>query len=276
MKTQPTTYKSPETFDLLGTIEEFAMRGSMVGAVLFACAMPWPALGQEIPHSTLKQDRSVADADSFYMRRQEIKGIEIKAPISVHPDALKAAGQVVAKMLANRSDIADRMKERKAGLAIIPHDRFITALPEFARLSNKNDPNGNPYDSFKVRGAGGVPGQPVTATSEENLLRSNKDPFAAENITVHEFAHGIMNLGFTDDERRQWLGIYDRAKQRKLFPGAFAMTNPDEYWAELSQSYFGVNNEINGPLIISQRDPEAFRFLEGVYGRHGSIGTKKK
>lgn len=214
----------------------------------------------------LHNDAALADDNTLYARHDEAVGVTIKAPKSVSPDALKVAKQAITKMLSRRPDIAERMKDRKAALAIIPRNAFITILPEFSSLSGKNDPNGNPYDSFKVRGAGGVPGQPVTATSEENLLRLKGDPFAAENITVHEFAHGIMNLGFSDDEKRQWVAIYNNAKQKNLFPGAFAMTNADEYWAELTQSYFGVNNEINGPMLIGQRDPEAFRFLEAVYG----------
>lgn len=211
-------------------------------------------------------DVGLADDKDFYGRREEVMGIEVKAPSTVHRDALKVAKQIIAQMLRNRTDIADRMKERKAALSIIPHSRFITVLPEFSQLSGKKDPNGNPYDSFKVRGAGGVAGQPVTATSEENLLRLKGDPFSSEDITYHEFAHAIMNLGFTDDERRSWRTIYERAKQKNLFPGAFAMTNADEYWAELSQSYFGVNNEINGSAVIRQRDPEAFQFVESIYG----------
>jgi len=76
-----------------------------------------------------------------------------------------------------------------------------------------------------------------------------------------------MNLGFTNEEKKKWLQIYESAKSRNLFPNAFAMANADEYWAELSQSYFGVNNEINGEELIEQTDPEADHFLKSIYGR---------
>jgi hypothetical protein len=218
---------------------------------------------------------SLADDNDFYAHRDEVMGIEIKAPEMVDPAALKVAKLGISIMLRNRPDIADRMQNRKASLAIIPHRSFITVLPEFKRLSGKNDPNGNPYDSFKVRGAGGVRSQPVTATSEENLLRLDGDAFAAESVTCHEFAHAIMNLGFSDEEHRRWKAIYEAAKQQDLFPGAFAMTSADEYWAELSQSYFGVNNEINGLLAIQRSDPDAFRFLEEIYGSDSS-STKNR
>jgi hypothetical protein len=206
-----------------------------------------------------------AQEQPFYTQTNEVKGILIKAPASVDPKALKAAGAIVSVML-QRDDILGRMHARKAALAIIPRSQFMTALPEFAYLHGKKDPNGNPYDSFAVRGGGGIPSQPVTATSEENLLRLKGDPWAAENTTYHEFAHGMMNLGFSEEQLHRWRDIYKSAKQRNLFPGAFAMKNADEYWAELSQSFFGVNNEINGPAFIKQHDPGAYEFLESVYG----------
>ncbi len=203
--------------------------------------------------------------NNYYARKEQVLGIEIKAGTSVDPAALGAAKRIITTMLRTRPDIGKRMKDAKAALAIIPRTKFITDLPEFKEFSGKNDPNGNPYDSFKVRGAGGTPARPVTAVAEENLLGLKNDAFSAENLCVHEFAHAIMNLGFSDEERSAWNDLYDAGKSRNTFPGAFAMSNADEYWAELSQSYFNLNNEINGQLVIRQRDPEAFKFLESVY-----------
>ena len=210
------------------------------------------------------------DEDEFYSRREHVLGIEIKAPRVVSPKAFVPAKRAVTIMLTERPDIAKRMEDQNAAIAIIPQKRFITMLPEYAKWSGKNDPNGSPYDSFKVRGAGAVPKQPVTATSEENLLRLPGDPFAKESVICHEFAHAIMNLGFSEEESKEWKSIYKDAKQKNTFAGAFAMTNADEYWAELSQSYFGVNNEINNPLLIRKPDPTAYRFLESIYGEQGS------
>ena len=209
---------------------------------------------------------AATESNGFYAYHDSAAGIDLQVHSSVHPDAVAAAKRTIEKMLSARPDIAGRMQARQARLSIIPRDRFITFLPEFARLSGTNDPNGTAYDSFGVRGAGGIPSQPVTATSEENLRKLPGDPFAGEDVTTHEFAHAIMNLGFSDEERRGWTQLYQAAKRRKAFPGAFAMTHEDEYWAELSQSYFGVNNEINGRETVGRGDPEALKFLAAVYG----------
>ena len=226
-------------------------RLSVAGATLsLGCLGPSAGVGQPLSHP----------------RSDTARGITIKAPAAVDPKALERAKEVIEQMLSGREDIRVRLVERKAALAIIPKGSYITALPEFASLSGKKDPNGNPYDSFAVRGAGAVIGQPVTATAEENLLKLPGDPFAAESVAHHEFAHAVMNLGFTEVDHGEWKAIFRAAADRRLFPGAFAMSNADEYWAELSQSYFSVNNEINGPKLIQEKDPTAAAFLEKVYG----------
>ena len=215
-------------------------------------------------HQTYAQHHSEATAPAVYSQTNFSKGIIIKAPASVDPKALNEAASIVSIML-QRPDIAARMTLRQAALAIIPATAYITALPDFTDLSGQNDPNDDPYDSFEVRGAGGIREQPVTATSEENLLHSKGDRFGDYNVTYHEFAHAIMNLGFSDQELRKWRRIYKTARRLNFFPGQYAMKDANEYWAELSQSYFGMNDEMNGPALIRHRDPAAYRFLESIY-----------
>ena len=152
-----------------------------------------------------------------YTQFAEAQGITIKAPGTVDPRAVKAAKEVLDQMLANaRPDIVERMRAREAALAIIPLDEYITALPEFAYLSGHRDPNGNLYDSMDVRGAGGILGQPVTSTSEENLLRLRTDPFRKIHLAVHEVAHAVKNLGFSEEDKVNWLAIYQNARRNKI------------------------------------------------------------
>lgn len=189
----------------------------------------------------------------------------IKAPASVDPQAIERAKEIVVQMLSGRADIRDRLASQGAAVSIIARDAYVTSLPEFSHLSGRLDRNGNPYNSFTIRGLGAVSGQPVTATSEENLLRLPGDPFAAESVLHHEFAHAIMNLGFTAEDLRRWTTIYQNAVASRKFAGTFAITHRDEYFAELSQSYFSVNNEIGGPSQILSEDPEAYASLRDIY-----------
>ena len=97
-------------------------------------------------------------------------GISVKASQTVDPKALEAGADTVRVMLAHRPDMAQRMAEAGAALSIVPKDKYITEIPELAYLEGRLDLNGNPYDSFTVRGAGGIFQQPTTVPSEENLL----------------------------------------------------------------------------------------------------------
>ena len=104
-----------------------------------------------------------------------MNGIKVKASTGVDPGAVVAAADIISLMLAHQPDIARRMSDAGASLAIIPKDRYITEIPELSYLQGRRDPNGNPYDSFTVRGAGGIRGQTTTVTSEENLLGLDED-----------------------------------------------------------------------------------------------------
>ena len=139
-------------------------------------------------------------------------GISVKASQTVDPKALEAGADTVHVMLAHRPDIARRMAEAGAALAIVPRDMYITEIPELGYLKGQLDLNGNPYDSFTVLGAGGIPQQPTTVT------------FWAEDITVHEWAHAIENLGFNDETRTKWRDLFDQRPRKKTY---FLLHDPD-------------------------------------------------
>ena len=72
---------------------------------------------------------------------------------------MRAATDVVDTMLAHaRRDIRECLPNVGAGLAIIPKDEYVTTLPEFADLKGKRDFTGRAYESFRIRGLGGVKG----------------------------------------------------------------------------------------------------------------------
>ena len=78
-----------------------------------------------------------------------------------------------------------------------------------------------------------------------------------------------MNLCFSALNHARITTHYEEARQQNVFPGAFAMANVDEFWAEMSQSFFDVNNEIGGPKVIEEKLPAVYDFLKTVYGEGG-------
>ncbi len=65
-----------------------------------------------------------------YTQSVDVDGISVKASRAVDPKALKAGADTVRVMLAHRPDMARRMAEASAALAIVPKDRYITEIPE--------------------------------------------------------------------------------------------------------------------------------------------------
>ncbi len=222
--------------------------------------------------SDLGLDVCEPSAAEYYTQFEQVGLIQIKASDAVVPEALTAAAGIIRRMIEHRPDIAERLGDSGASLAIIPTNSYITELPEFRYLSGELDPNGNSYDSFAIRGAGGIRTQTTTATAEENLLDlpENSMRFWDEDITVHEWAHAIENIGFDNEMREEWLALFEAAREAGLFPGTFGLATEGgrEFFAEMSQAFFGVDNRIK-PEDFLGAGPVGTRILnalEEVYG----------
>ncbi len=65
------------------------------------------------------------------------------------------------------------------------------------------------------------------------------DRYPTESILVHEFAHAVMNIGMTEEQREAVREAYEKAREDGLYKSdIYMMANADEYWAEGSQSWF--------------------------------------
>ena len=98
------------------------------------------------------------------------------------------------------------------------------------------------------------------------------------SVVLHELAHAwhdqFLPGGFGNKEVR---AAYEAAKGKKryesclLYTGrrlrAYAMTNPMEYFAELSEAYFGTNDFF--PFVgaeLKNHDPEGYKLLRKLWG----------
>lgn len=96
-------------------------------------------------------------------------------------------------------------------------------------------------------------------------------------MMMHELAHAFHHLVLGVDHK----GIksaYDDAMEKKLYESvkyvrgdkkkAYATTNPQEYFAELAEAYFGKNDFY--PFTreeLRKHDPAGYRMVEGVWGK---------
>ncbi len=227
--------------------------------------------------------RSREGIPPFYTQLVRAEGFPIVASKNVNPYALKEAAYLVNMMLAKRPDVRTAMIRSGARLCVMAHDEFITDLPEFARMTRGHAPDpsmrdisAKAYWDARVRGTGGSQSDPFCTCAEENLLGYPGDPYAAECILIHEFAHnihlrGLTNVDPTFDRRLE--DAYRAAMKAGLWKGKYAGVNHHEYFAEGVQSWFDDNrqndhdhNHVNTRAELVEYDPALAALCKEVFG----------
>ncbi len=209
-------------------------------------------------------------APAFYKKYIDADGYPIVASEKVNDYALKKAAFLVNLMLARRPDVRVAMVKSGSRMSIIAHNEFTTDQPEWAWMKPKD------FWDARARGMGGSPTDPFCSTGEENLLAYPGDPYAAESILIHEFAHnihlrGMVNVDPTFDKRVK--ATYDSAMKAGLWKGKYAAVNHHEYFAEGVQSWFDNNrvndhdhNHVNTRALLLEYDSGLAALCREVFG----------
>jgi len=223
----------------------------------------------------------------FYAKFIRANGYPIVASQRVSDYALKEAAFLVNAMLARRPDVRDAMIRSGSRLCIMAYDEFTTGLPEFEGLARGEQEGGLDGKSFwdrRARGLGGSRHDPYCSCAEENLLGYPGDPYATENILIHEFAHnihlrGMVNVDPTFDARLK--ETYNKAMAAGLWKGKYASVDPHEYFAEGVQSWFDDNrendhdhNHVNTRAELLEYDPGLAALCREVFGDTVLVYTK--
>lgn len=207
--------------------------------------------------------------DPFYRKHVAALGLPVIASEQVQDEALIEAGLLIGLLLHDRPDVAEAMVAAGTRFVVIGHGEFTTDIPEYRTLEPKN------YWDRRARGLGASPDRPAVSCGEENLLALPGDPYAAENILIHEFAHAIHEMGLRRIDERfdaRLQATFDAAMAAGLWRGKYAATNPAEYWAEAVQSYFDTNrendhdhNHVNTRDELREYDPRLFALVDEVF-----------
>ncbi|QDU37546.1 hypothetical protein Mal4_18600 [Maioricimonas rarisocia] len=218
------------------------------------------------------------ELDPFYAKYVSAGGYPIVSSANVSDYALKEAAWLVDLMLSRRPDVREAMIRSGSRLIVMAHDEFTTDVPEYKHMKPRD------FWDARARGLGGSRTDPVCSCGEENLLAYEGDPYAAENILIHEFAHnihlrGMVNLDPTFDERLKT--AYDEAMKAGLWKGKYAATNHHEYFAEGVQSWFDNNrppdhdhNHVDTRAELREYDPGLAELCEEVFGDTELVYTK--
>ena len=274
-------------FSPVAHLKRLVVPSVTVAALFVFLAVPSLAVSNETDTFKVQPPPVELKAQRFYTKYVDADGYPILASDNVSDYALKEAAFLATQMLAHRPDIKRAMVASGSRMLIMAHTEFTTDLPEFARF--KTDENfANDFPAFagfdsgdywdaRARGTGGSKEDPYCTVAEENLLAYPGDPYAAECILIHEFAHnihlrGMVNLDSSFDERLK--NTYDAAMAKGLWKGKYASVNHHEYFAEGVQSWFGNNrppdhdhNHVDTRVELKEYDPELAKICEEVFGK---------
>jgi hypothetical protein len=172
--------------------------------------------------------------DPFYQKCVTVMGLPIVASAKPSDFALLEAAYIVRQMLGGRPEIVQALVTNKVKVVVMAYNEFTTDLPEQRAMKPPV------YWDARARGLGGK----TCSCAEENLLGFPGDPYAVENILIHEFAHVIHEeamrvIDATFNSRLET--AYRSATERRLWKGTYATVNPSEYWAESVQNWFDNN-----------------------------------
>ena len=177
-------------------------------------------------------------------------GLDVIAPAVVSPVAVRRAAAIVAEMLVNRPDILKMMAQtqyvvvggQRMTFGELPEERAVAAARDWGE-----DADYGYLDAPVGFGAGPSDVTPYVLVDEVNLLCSIHVPYADEDAVVHQVARGVhyaITAGPAGDyaEHNLWV-MYDRALAAGLWEGHYAATGAWEYFAEVFQSWAGVNDD---------------------------------
>ncbi len=244
----------------------------------------------QVPVQAFRFDPHSKDGvPAFYAQSVGARGFPIVASAKVNPYALKEAAFIIDQMLDKRPDLRSAMIQSGSRLCILAHTEFTTDQPEFAWLAEEPVPSFpgisiKDYRDARARGMGGSATDPFCSCAEENLLGYPGDPYAAECILIHEFAHhihlrGLANVDATFDTRLK--ATYAAAIKAGLWKGKYASVNHHEYFAEGAQSWFDNNrendhdhNHVNTRAELLDYDPALAAQCREVFRDTSLIYTK--
>lgn len=243
-------------------------------------------LGLSLATSLAAQEITAPPAElkvpEFYSKYLSAQGYPIVASANVNDYALREAAFLINMMLAKRPDVREAMIKSGSRMSIIGWNEFTTDQPEWKWMGLPSQDNkqaegitARDFWDARARGMGGSETDPYCSCGEENLLNYPGDPYHAECILIHEFAHnihlrGLVNVDSTFDPRLK--AAYQKAMAAGLWKGKYASVNHHEYFAEGVQSWFDNNrendhdhNHVNTREELLEYDPELAALCREVF-----------
>jgi hypothetical protein len=199
-----------------------------------------------------------------YTQRRDVLGFTILAMASVPAEALDVAVATVEDVFRLEET---RLPLVEAGAYIVVADRGQRPqdLPEFKCLV---EVYGEAFFTH-VCGIADRADYPVVTVNAADLLGERDGPCRGLNVLYHELGHLVHGWVLSPAEYLDVRIYYqDAVDSGRYGGGAYAMTNPGEYFAEGTQAYFTRNDRLpRDAAWLRENDPQLYGLLQQYYGK---------
>src|SRR5262245_33942259 len=165
--------------------------------------------------------RSQFRLSPFYIKYVNAGGIPVLSSPKVSDFALLEARYLILRLIGHRPHVLAAIAKNNVRFAVMAPTELTTDIPEHSDLPKA-------YWDKRARGLGATEARPAVSCGEENLLGYKGDPYAVENILIHEFGHVIHERGMNSIDPtfdRRLRVAYEAAKRAGLWKGTYAGSN---------------------------------------------------
>jgi hypothetical protein len=234
-------------------------------------------LAHELTH--VIQQSSPLRGSTSALQRKPAPGLSTKVIAhSVSADAVELAQKRMNEVLGSLKDSeAGELKGKTVELHLIPHDKKLTDLSEFASLKGKKTFDGRNYDELRGVGATKVGETIRYAIAEEQLVAIKGKPagYQLGFVAAHESGHVVEQFGLSKDQKKALQQAYDARKSAKgpwLNPEGYTSSGAGEYFAQSTAAYFGrpyssseADKKTYTRLWLTKNDAAMAKLLASVY-----------
>ena len=213
--------------------------------------------------------------DKFWSKYVDCNGIAIVSSWRVPDSCLVQAYKTLYAMTSMLpKEVLKSMVDYGTKVGVMARYEGTTDVPEHHYLIGDTTLN---WD-VRARGLEGTLEIPMTTCAEENILAYQIDPYHAEDILIHEFAHSIHLIGLKridPDIDNKLQHLMDQAVAEGKYKDTYAMENFIEYFAEGVQDWFNVNAEspipngkhnwVNTREDLKKYDPRLYDFIATLF-----------
>ena len=202
------------------------------------------------------------DFPDEYTQIREVLGFSIVAGPDVPVEAIDAAAATIEDVFRDEA-LREPLVDVGAYIAIADRGQQPQDLPEFECLAEEL---GQRYTH--LCGIADRADYPVIAVSASDLLGEGDGPCGGLNILYHELGHFVHGWVISPADYIDVRVLYQGAIDSDRYRGdSYALTSPNEYFAEGTQAYFHTNDRDPASarwLLVN--DPGLYALMESIYG----------